>query len=412
MNTQENLTKQFNGLPIEWQTWLEENLDRGCDPVELAKVLHSEGLLKFEQNFVNHQPINDTYFQQFEQIAEQKQSQLSSSFSVAQKKWLAQQVLQGVDKPCIYQTLKSEGLSEIDIALEWVLLKQDPYFQLAQEQHFLVNKRNWLLNTLDRFARLNLDYQQIKRIQHIAFPQFIEQFYSRNLPVILTGAISHWPALKKWSPEYFKQKVGDQAIEVQFNREQDPLFERNSIQHKTQMSMRDYVDLVMQTECSNNFYMTANNAKASQTSLRELFNDIDHFHDYTDHSQLDQRNFIWFGPKGAFTPLHHDLTNNFLVQIYGKKKVTLIPALQVPHLYNDVAVFSQIANPNLPSSVESFPDLARSSKIECILIEGDALFIPLGWWHCVESLDISISVSFTHFNTDNSGAESFPTATF
>lgn len=154
--------------------------------------------------------------------------------------------------------------------------------------------------------------------------------------------------------------------------------------------------------------MTANNAKASQLSLVQLFKDIGNFHNYTDHSQVTDRSFIWFGPKGAFKPLHYDLTNNFLVQIYGKKKITLIPSLQVPNLYNDVAVFSKISDPYVENLIELFPDFSNCNKIEFILNEGEALFIPLGWWHCVESLDVSISVSFTHFNIDNTGAEHFP----
>ncbi|MCH7296480.1 cupin-like domain-containing protein [Acinetobacter higginsii] len=408
MDAQENLARQFSALPNEWQAWLEENLERGCAPIDLANILLREGLIDLNKDFSAPIYAEEQHYREREQAAAAEQTQLSSTFTPEQKKWLAQMLLDGLSKAEIYQSLMKQGLNENDIAFEWVQLKQHPYFQIAEEQHFLLKKRNWLLHTLDRFARLNPEYQQIKRVSKPDFADFIQQYYSRNLPVILTDAIQHWPALQKWSPQYFKQAVGTQEIEVQFNREQDPLFERNSIQHKTKMRMSDFVDLIEQTPHSNNFYMTANNAKASQSSLAALFQDIDHFHGYTDHAQVYDRSFIWFGPKGAFTPLHHDLTNNFLVQIYGRKKVTLIPAMQTPHLYNDVAVFSKIGDPHRPDIVKAFPDFAHSSKIECILNEGEALFIPLGWWHCVESLDISMSVSFTHFNIDNAGAESFP----
>ncbi|UUM27781.1 cupin-like domain-containing protein [Acinetobacter colistiniresistens] len=408
MDAQQNLARQFSALPEAWRAWLEENLARGCAPIDLVNILLREGLIDLNKDFSASTQAEEQHYRELEQAAAANPTQLNSVFPPEQKKWLAQAVLDGLSKADIYQTLSQQGLSEIDIALEWVQLKQHPYFQIAQEQHFLLKKRNWLLDTLDRFARLNPDYQQIKRISKPTFSEFIQDYYSRNLPVILTDAIQHWPALHKWSPQYFKQTVGTQEVEVQFNREQDPLFERNSTQHKTKMQMHDFVDLVEQSQHSNNFYMTANNAKASHASLAALFQDIDHFHGYTDHTQVYDRSFIWFGPKGTFTPLHHDLTNNVLVQIYGRKKVTLIPALQTPHLYNDVAVFSRIADPHQPNLVEAFPDFIHSNKIECILNEGESLFIPLGWWHCVESLDISMSVSFTHFNIDNGGAESFP----
>ena len=32
--------------------------------------------------------------------------------------------------------------------------------------------------------------------------------------------------------------------------------------------------------------------------------------------------------------------------------------------------------------------------VECILEEGDTLYIPIGWWHYVRGLSVSFSVSF------------------
>ena len=158
----------------------------------------------------------------------------------------------------------------------------------------------------------------------------------------------------------------------------------------------------------NDFYMTANNASQNQNITKVLYQDIADFgHGYCDLSLQDQLCFLWFGPKGTFTPIHHDLTNNMLVQIYGRKKVTLIPALQTPHIYNDLWVFSQLKDPN-QIDVEQYPLAKKLTPIECILEPGEALFIPIGWWHAVESLDVSISVSFTHFNAPNQFYLNFP----
>ena len=39
-------------------------------------------------------------------------------------------------------------------------------------------------------------------------------------------------------------------------------------------------------------------------------------------------------------------------------------------------------------------EFKKAEYIEGILGPGDGLFIPVGWWHYVRSLDVSFSVSF------------------
>jgi mannose-6-phosphate isomerase-like protein (cupin superfamily) len=42
--------------------------------------------------------------------------------------------------------------------------------------------------------------------------------------------------------------------------------------------------------------------------------------------------------------------------------------------------------------------------IDIVLEPGECVFLPLGWWHWVKSLDVSISLSFTNFCVDGGGA--------
>ena len=39
-------------------------------------------------------------------------------------------------------------------------------------------------------------------------------------------------------------------------------------------------------------------------------------------------------------------------------------------------------------------EFKKAEYVEGILEPGDGLFIPVGWWHYVRSLDVSFSVSF------------------
>lgn len=94
-----------------------------------------------------------------------------------------------------------------------------------------------------------------------------------------------------------------------------------------------------------------------------------------------------------------------LVQVYGTKKVTLIPAWQVPWLYNDLHVYSEVDFPNF--DLIKHPLMRHVTPVEVIINAGEALFIPIGWWHCVNGLEKSISISFTNFNAPNHYSTSF-----
>lgn len=153
--------------------------------------------------------------------------------------------------------------------------------------------------------------------------------------------------------------------------------------------------------------MTANNAKNSMSNIEALFDDVGDFGEgYRVEDSIKSANFLWFGPKGVFTPLHHDSTNNMLVQISGRKKVTLIPSKQVMSLYNVVGVFSAADFPN--TDFKKHPLMKNITSVDVIIGPGDSLFIPIGWWHCVEGLDVSISISFTNFNAPNQFTADFP----
>lgn len=265
------------------------------------------------------------------------------------------------------------------------------------------------MDTLDGLARLNPSYKsEIDKIKVPDFSHFIKYYYSRNLPVVLTGGVDHWKAIKYWSPEYFQEKIGEQIIEVQCDRSKSTEFERKAGQYKTKMSMKEFVNKVNSVESSNDFYMTANNTKSSFEGVAKLYEDIGEFaKGYVQVDRINTQSFLWFGPKGTFTPLHHDLTNNMLIQIYGRKKISLISPLQVPYLYNDKGVFSDVFNPDDPAERAKFKLLQHTTKLECVLEPGDAIFIPIGWWHYVESLDTSISITFNNFNADNGYSKGF-----
>jgi ribosomal protein L16 Arg81 hydroxylase len=100
------------------------------------------------------------------------------------------------------------------------------------------------------------------------------------------------------------------------------------------------------------------------------------------------------------TPLHHDTIMLFHTQIVGRKRWRLISPLQIAHLYNYNNVFSPI-DLDAPDLLSRYPDFAKAQVLEVVAEPGDTVFLPLGWWHQVRSLDVSLSFSYSNLAFPN-----------
>ena len=214
-----------------------------------------------------------------------------------------------------------------------------------------------------------------------------------------------WRAVEGWTLPELKRRLGSKAVEVQGNRNADPNYERNSVRLKRQMSFGDYIDAVSSVEKTNDLYITANNSGINRDALAELWGDIGPLSPYL-RNDPGNSGFFWFGPKGTITPLHHDLTNNFMAQVVGSKKVRLISPFELPRLYNDRHCYSQVdlTTPDL----ERYPLFGHVRVIDVVIGPKDLLFLPVGWWHYVESLAVSVTMTFTNFVFDNDFSSFYP----
>jgi hypothetical protein len=81
--------------------------------------------------------------------------------------------------------------------------------------------------------------------------------------------------------------------------------------------------------------------------------------------------------------------NILMCQVFGTKRVTLVPLEDPVVARRRRGLFSSITPGGDDwSSIRSFT---------LVLAAGDALFLPAGWWHYVEALEPSITVSINCF---------------
>jgi hypothetical protein len=273
---------------------------------------------------------------------------------------------------------------------------KSPYLGVAARLAARVAKRDWVLDSLSALDGLNPDVLIIPVIDQISPGDFFTRFYNRNRPVVLTGLAKDWPALAKWSFDYVEGLIGDAQVGVQWAREANPDYEAQCVDHKAVMPLRDVIARIREG-ASNDFYVTANNADVNWDAFAPLWRDVGRVPGLLETQSL-RDGYIWMGPQGTITPWHHDLSNNLLMQIVGRKRVRLIAAHDTHKMRNTRHCFSDWhAEDLLPGP----GDETRPPVLECIIGPGDAVFIPVGWWHHVEALDATIGMSFLNFAAPN-----------
>jgi hypothetical protein len=47
---------------------------------------------------------------------------------------------------------------------------------------------------------------------NIPYQDFVSQYESKNIPVVIKNAVAHWPCLVKWTDEYLATTCGDQVF--------------------------------------------------------------------------------------------------------------------------------------------------------------------------------------------------------
>lgn len=314
---------------------------------------------------------------------------------------IAEGLIAGEAPAAIRDRLIAAGCSESTADYELRRAEKDPLFQAAATLKRRLGKHDWLLrNQVKLYGQRPAD--PLPTIDRIDPAHFFEAFYFANRPVKLTGLVDHWPAMKLWSLDYLAETVGAAMVELQGQRGSADDYEIAKERHRRMLPMRDVVAAVRQFESTNEFYVTAANDGHNKQSLAALWEDVGSISVLQPTGGRD--GFFWFGPKGTLTPLHHDLTNNLLVQVVGRKRTLLVPPWELPRMRNRQHCFSDICLQELTAGGPDVPPY-----IECEIGPGDALFLPIGWWHHVEALDVSISMSFTNFPYDNDFQPGHPT---
>jgi LPS sulfotransferase NodH len=349
-------------------------------------------------------------FAKFEQATARAASTSEKSQNVVSthwRRWMAERKLLGATDDVIVRTLEQNGVSGEAARAELQRMCADPCFQGSEWVVDRLAKMQCVLNVQDAMSRLDPRALVIERRSNVSRVEFVEKYYAANRPVVLTDALAGCKALGLWTPEYLKSVIGEEEVEFMGERHADANYELNAHQHRRKGKFADYVDMVCSGGETNDYYLVGNNRLLDRPGAKRLFEDLAFPSEYLDPAVMNRNVYLWVGPAGTVTQLHHDNKNVLLAQLRGRKRIKLIPANQIGLVYNQSGVFSAVDcdDPDLGR----WPDFGRATVLEATLAPGESLFLPAGWWHHVRALDVSMTLSFTNFLFPNEFVWRHPT---
>ena len=356
---------------------LEQKAKIALNLIELSKTSQDEST---DHINTSQQQLQDTTINQIDQEWQQW---------VAENKWLNN------SDESIIQAMVNNGINAEDARQAITLINSQPCFQAGTNFIQLLRKLESISQVKSRLRKLSPQSNIIERREKVSREEFLAKYYSTNTPVILTNMMDDWRAMTSWCPEYFKTQYGNVEVQIQSDRNSDPKYEINKDNHTKIIRLDEYVDRILAGGETNDYYMVANNSNLDREELKSLLNDINMLPELLNPADIKGKVFFWFGPAGTITPLHHDTANLMMAQVYGRKRWRVISPDCTSFLYNYIGVFSAVdlENPNY----DQYPLFKHVNVMEAILEPGEIIFMPVGWWHQVKALDISISLSFTNF---------------
>lgn len=314
--------------------------------------------------------------------------------------WIAESLSSGISADSIAAIMRKKNVREHEIAAEIQQAVDSPYLTLMKRMSSRNKRYEWLLNKYGKLGAMSKDRFVIDRCSRLDPDEFFENYYFKNKPVIMTDAAADWPAFQRWGLDYFREKFGDEQVEMQVNRStSSKYFGPYPSRYSKTVSLSEYIDLVVEHSPTNEIYLSRWNNKKCRDWVKKLASDLRQW-PYTGPMEEGS---IWFGPAGTITPLHFDMVNTLMVQVVGRKRIFMAPSCDAVHLLSDTnntLAYGDV-DPAAPD-YDAFPQARNVKFIEFVLNPKEVFFIPAGWWHAVTALDISVTFTIENFIHDNS----------
>lgn len=245
---------------------------------------------------------------------------------------------------------------------------------------------------------LNKNIIPLESVDASEVMEFQKNYLLNETPVILKGMGKDWPAMKRWSANFFKDSYGHVDVPICYykTKQQEPY------KNQARMPLREYICIAENKAfIDHKTELPYMGGWIYHKEFPELLNDIDMtlpcfpdnwLYKLPPSISIPPTNLL-IGYEFVSSPLHTDsfFVNSLLTMIIGEKKARMVSPLHTFAVSNEQDLFdTETANKVLRQGADIF---------EGTITAGDAFYIPPGWWHNVINCGFTIAVQNLHVDT-------------
>jgi len=242
-----------------------------------------------------------------------------------------------------------------------------------------------------------MQLQEVDTVHDISPEEFYEKYVSTRTPVKLLNYTKSWAARDKWTYSFLRDIAGHHKVKLH-GAWQDNEPTKIEMPPKKETSFSEYLDM-LEHNVESDLRIFLFNLFKLEPSLLEDFNYPPIMDGY-----LEEFPYMFFGCAGSDVRLHYDidLSNVFISQFGGKKRVTLFDQSQTKYLYK--LPFTTHSAADLGAAdYDKYPALELASGWQTDLLPGETLFMPSGIWHYMQYIEGSFSLSLRTLNPSPMG---------
>lgn len=226
---------------------------------------------------------------------------------------------------------------------------------------------------------------------------FRARFEKPGIPVVIKDVVSEWPAFTKWTPE----SISSRFAKSTFHAGGFDFSPADYFQYCTNVASRDDQPLYI----FDRDFASKVPELATEYEVHSYFAE-DMFRVLGEDRRPDYR-WLIAGPARSGSSFHKDpnATAAWNAVVKGEKKWVLFPPDRPPP---GVVPSGDEGDVTAPVSVMewflNFYDrdvLVENGAVECVVKEGEMIFVPMGWWHCVLNTTTSIAITQNYVSGAN-----------